>query len=207
MARKFIGALLIAKKVYIITRTHERENEFNNCYKSLLEQTVKPHWIIISDSKNLYLNKKFEIPYQIIKVKPGKKKWWIRHHNFANGYFNEVLPLIPDGNFVYFLDDDDKLINPNWIEEIIKSNANVLIGQFKMGPNHDNKLIGKTIERGEVGTSCYAIRSEIAKKIKWPSLAGGDFMYLKEILKYHDPIFTDTIIASVQTNLNRSWKR
>jgi len=32
-------------------------------------------------------------------------------------------------------------------------------------------------------------------------------MYLKKILKYHDPIFTDTIIASVQTNLNRSWKR
>ena len=118
------------KKVYIITRTHEREHEFNNCYKSLLEQTIKPNWIIISDSENLYLNKNFEIPHKIIKVKSGRKKWWIRHHNFANGYFNEVLPSIPDGNFIFFLDDDDILINPNWVEEIIESNANILIGQF-----------------------------------------------------------------------------
>ncbi len=207
MAKKFIGALMIAKKVYIITRTHERENEFNNCYKSLLEQTIKPNWIIISDSENLYLNKKNEIPYKIIKVKPGRKKWWVRHHNFANEYFNNVLKLIPDGNFVYFLDDDDKLISSNWIEEIITKDVDILIGRFQLGDNHNNKLIGEAIIRGEIGGSCYAIKSEIAKKFKWPCRAGGDFMYLKKILKYHDPIFTDTIIASAQTNLHRRWKR
>lgn len=207
MAEKFIGELLSSKKVYIITRTHERENEFNNCYKSLLEQTIKPNWIIISDSDNLYLNRKFEIPYEIIKVKPGRKKWWIRHHNFANKYFNDVLKLIPDGNFVYFLDDDDKLCSSNWVEEIIMEDVDILIGRFQLGDNHKNKLIGQVIKRGEIGGSCYAIKSDIAKKFTWPSLGGGDFMYLKKILKYYDPTFTNTIVASVQKNLSRSWKR
>ena len=195
------------KKVYIITRTHEREHEFNNCYKSLLKQTIEPQWVIISDSSNLYLNKKFEIPHQIVEVIPKSKKWWIRHHNFTNGYFNEVLPHIPDGNFVYFLDDDDFLISSKWIEEIIATNADILIGKFQLGSNHNNKLIGQNIKRGEIGGACYAIKTQLAKKFTWPCRGGGDFMYLRKLLKHYNPIFTDTIIASVQDNLGRSWKK
>lgn len=207
MDGKFDGNDLNNKRVYIITRTHERELEFNNCYESLLSQTVKPNWLIISDSENNYLNKNFDISTKIIKVKPGRKKWWIRHHNFTNCYFNEALPLIPNGHFVFFLDDDDKLITKTWVEEVINKNSNVLIGKFQLGPNHKNKIIGEVIKRGEVGGSCYAIKSEIAKQFTWPNRGGGDFIYLKKILKQYTPNFTDTIIGGVQNNLSRSWKK
>ena len=194
------------KKVYIITRTHHRPNEFQICYESIKSQTILPIWYIISDSsKNNYINS-IDIPHKIINVNPGKKKWWIKNYMFANGYFNEVLPLIPDGNFVYFLDDDDKLIDKDWIKKIIENNVDILMGKFQMGSDHKYKLIGDKIQRGFIGTSCIAIKSEIAKKYKWPLRSGGDFMYISQVLKNHTPKYLDSIIAGVQTNLNRSWK-
>ena len=154
------------KKVYIITRTHERPVEFNNCYNSIKSQSILPIWYIISDSdQNSYI-KSIDIPHKVINVEPGKKKWWIKNYMFANGYFNKILPLIPDGNFVYFLDDDDKLIDKDWIKTIVESDADILFGKFQMGKDHNYKLIGKEIKRGEIGGSCMAIKSEIAKKVK-----------------------------------------
>ena len=75
-----------------------------------------------------------------------------------------------------------------------------------MGKNHNYKLIGAKIKRGEIGTSCFAIRSEISKIYKWPKRRGGDYFFIKQITDKYNPEFIDIIIGGVQKNLNKSWK-
>ena len=164
--------------------------------------------MIISDDSNDKYIYDIDIPHIIYKPeKIIKNKWWIRHHNPYNDYFNQVLDVIPDGNFVIYLDDDDLLLDKYWIKKILDENTDVLIGKFQMGKNHDYKTIGEQIKRGKIGGSCFSVRSEIARQNKWPSKGGGDFMFIKKISEKYNVKFIDHIVAGVQDNLSRSWRR
>ena len=196
----------INPKTYLLLRTHNRPIEFNNCINSISKQSVLPEIIIISDDNNdTYIND-VRIPHQIFHPKRIKRRRWIRNHNPYNDYFNQVLSIIPDNNYVIYLDDDDILLNKDWIKIILEKKTDLLIGKFKMGKNHNYKLIGNKIKRGEIGTSCFAIRSEISKIYKWPKKRGGDYLFIKQIAADYNPKFIDIIIGGVQKNLNKSWK-
>ena len=130
-----------------------------------------------------------------------------KNYSDAIDYFNQAMSIVPDDNYVIYLDDDDRLLYNDWVKMILKKDVDVLIGKFKMGENHNNKLIGEKIQRGEIGTSCFAIRSEIAKKYQWPTRRGGDYMFIKKITENYNPVFTHHIIGGVQKNLNKSWRK
>mgnify|MGYP001040462982 FL=1 len=115
--------------------------------------------------------------------------------------------MIPDGNFVIILDDDDKLLFKDWVKIIIKEDVDVLIGKFKMGGDHNFKIIGDKINRGDIGTTCFAIRSEIAKQFNWPQRSGGDYNFIQKITMKYSPVFIDHIVGGVQNNLNQSWRK
>jgi len=194
-------------KVYLLLRTHNRPNEFRCCIESITKQTILPEIIIISDDeKDEYINE-VTVPHQIFHPKYKKPRWWIRHHNPFNDYFNQAISIVPDNNYVIYLDDDDRLLSKDWVQIILEKNVDVLIGRFKMGEDHKYKLIGAQIKRGEIGTGCFSIRSEIAKQYKWPKKRGGDYIYIKKITDNYQPVFTDHIIGSVQKNLNKSWRK
>ena len=83
-------------KVYLLLRTHNRPNEFHRCIESIIKQKILPEIIIISDDeKDVYI-KKVAVPHQIFHPKYKKTRWWIRHHNPFNDYFNQALSIIPD---------------------------------------------------------------------------------------------------------------
>ena len=130
-----------APKVYLLLRTHNRPNEFRICIESISKQSVLPEIIIISDDENdTYINE-VTLPHHIFRPKYRNPLWWIRHHNPFNDYFNQALELIPDGHFVYYLDDDDELVDLDWIQTILKQNTDLLIGKFRLGESHNNVLI------------------------------------------------------------------
>ena len=82
-----------------------------------------------------------------------------------------------------------------------------MIGKFKMGGDHNLKLIGDIVKRGDIGTTCFAIRSEIAKQFSWPQRSGGDFNFIQNITAKYTPVFVDHIVGGVQKNLNQSWRK
>ena len=131
-----------ATKVYLLLRTHNRPNEFKRCLRSVYKQSVLPELIIISDDNSDNYIRNIKTPHQIYHPLYKKPRWWIRHHNPFNDYFNQVLSIIPDGNFIYYLDDDDELVDKNWIKTIIEMNTDILIANFQLGKSHNNKLIG-----------------------------------------------------------------
>ncbi|RMZ49882.1 hypothetical protein EB821_00485 [Candidatus Marinimicrobia bacterium PRS2] len=194
-------------KVYLLLRTHNRPNEFRSCIESISKQSVLPEIIIISDDENDTYIKKVTLPHQVFRPKYRKPQWWIRHHNPFNDYFNQVLSIIPDGHFIYYLDDDDELVDADWIKTIIDKNTDILIARFQLGKSHNNICIGNEVIRGGIGTSCIAVRSEIAREFKWPSKAGGDYYFVKQIIKKYEPIFINMVAGKVQFDLHRSWGR
>ena len=192
-------------KVYLLLRTHNRPNEFRHCIESVAKQTILPEIIIISDDKNDEYIKKVTVPYKVFHPKYKKPRWWIRHHNPFNDYFNQALSIIPDGHFIYYLDDDDKLVDPNWIQTIINKNTDLLIARFQLGKSHDNAIIGNEVLRGKIGGSCIAIRSEIARKFKWPRRGAGDFFFINQVVKKYKPVFISMVAGKVQKDLHHSW--
>ena len=187
-------------------RTHNRRESFFKCLDSIKQQSVLPVLLIISDDPSDDYVNQTDIRHLLYRPVKKKTRRWIRHHNPYNDYFNQAMRLIPDGNFVIYLDDDDLLLDKDWIKTIIDYDTDVLIAKFKMGRNHGYKTIGHAVKRGEIGGSCYAVRSEIARKIKWPKRGGGDFKFIKKAAKLYDPVFIDMIAAGVQNNLSRSWR-
>ena len=191
--------------VYILLRTHNRPEEFRRCIHSISKQSVIPKIIIISDHKEDYYINELTLQHQIFRPKWKKPRWWIRHHNPYNDYFNQALSLIPDGNYVYYLDDDDELVDTDWIKTILEEKADVLIGRFQLGKSHDGTIIGSEVVRGEIGGSCIALRSEIARKFKWPSKAAGDYMFISQVVKQYKLVFISMITGKVQKDLQHSW--
>ena len=192
-------------KVFLLLRTHNRPEEFSRCIESILKQSVIPEIIIISDDENDTYIKEVTLPHHVFRPKYRKPQWWIRHHNPFNDYFNQALSLISDGHFVYYLDDDDELVDPDWIKTILEKNTNILIGRFQLGKSHNDAIIGKEVVRGKIGGSCIAIRSEIARKIKWPLRGGGDFFFITRVVNKYDPKFITMVAGKVQKDLQHSW--
>ena len=191
--------------VYLLLRTHNRPEEFRRCIDSISEQSVIPEIIIISDDKNDNYINEVKLPHQIFRPLYKKPRWWIRHHNPFNDYFNQVLSIIPDGHFIYYLDDDDELVDTDWIKTVLEENTDLLIGRFQLGKTHKGKIIGKEVVRGKIGGSCIAIRSEIAREFKWPLIGAGDFFIISQIIKKYEPKFVSIVAGKVQKDLQHSW--
>ena len=192
-------------KVFLLLRTHNRPEEFNRCIESISKQSLLPEIIIISDDKNDTYIKEVALPHQVFRPKYRKPQWWIRHHNPFNDYFNQALSLIADGHFIYYLDDDDELVDQDWIKTILENDTDILIGQFQLGDAHNHQYIGDVVVRGKIGGSCIAIRSEIAREAKWPSRGGGDFFFISQVIKKYKPIFISMVAGKVQKDLQHSW--
>lgn len=195
-------------QVYLLTRTHHRPEQFQRCLESVKQQSVLPRWIIIRDDPADDYVGQADIPHEIFQpARVRTPRWWIRHHNPFNDYFNQVLTRIPDGNFIIYLDDDDMLLDPAWVATILERDVDVLVGKFQLGQAHDFAVIGTEIKRGKIGGSCVAVRSEIARKHSWPQRGGGDFLFIRSLARSHDFTWLDRIIAGVQSDLNHSWGR
>ncbi len=194
-------------RVYLLLRTHNRPQEFERCIRSIGEQSVPPLPVIISDDPADTYVDAVEMEHLLFRPKYKKPRWWIRHHNPFNNYFNQALTLVPDGQFVIYLDDDDILLYPDWVKTILTLNKDVLIGRFQLGKAHQFKVIGERVERGHIGGSCVAVRSEIARRHPWPARGGGDFLFISKLKRRYAFEFIPEIVAGVQSDLNHSWGR
>ena len=103
------------------------------------------------------------------------------------------------------MDDDDELVDQDWIKTILENDTDILIGQFQLGDAHNHQFIGDVVVRGKFGGSCIAIRSEIAREAKWPSRGGGDFFFISQVIKKYKPIFIPMVAGKVQKELQHSW--
>lgn len=119
----------MSEKINILTRTSNRPNYFRDCCASVDSQTYDniKHIIATDDLNSESYIKKYRDEFLYIdplkyKHSTPKKLWHSRRPEMPawwNCYFNEMYNLVEDG-WIMFLDDDDKFLHPNAIDEIIK---------------------------------------------------------------------------------------
>lgn len=181
--------------INVLTRTSNRPLGFENCHRSLINQTYKniKHIVSYEDNNDLqYLNK-----YDVVKVKvdkyKGKKKTNINGYIFApyNSYCNALLNNVEDG-WILFLDDDDNLLHNKVLEELVSEikktqEETMFIWQMRY-PDGDiipskNQFMNEEIKINNIGSPCILFHSKYKSIVEWDNFKGSDFRFIKALFK------------------------
>lgn len=202
-----------------LIRTHNRPEKLERCLKSLSDCKQEKHQIIIiSDDPN------DEVESIVENIQWGSGFYWTRFRPDPqtwppNDYFNQVHHLIK-GTYISYIDDDDMVKSKNYfksIEKEMKNNKPMIIWKANLGrlytKNKDTILPEthnwkKRPVLSHFSTLNMAVRSDLAKNIKWPAKRGGDGLfaqafwdkYVKNDLK--EVAFIDEVLSGCQISLS-----
>ncbi|RPH92895.1 hypothetical protein EHM69_11760 [candidate division KSB1 bacterium] len=165
---------------YIITRTHARPEFFARCRNSIERQTSFDriiHIVTYEDEKDLTY-----IPADCAKVKVTPQ---LSVPCWYETYVNEALDTISGPGLVMFLDDDDYIVNGNFVESAITAAAECGVLFFRTALRTDRRIPAvlpfAAPPYGDVASCSYVLRTETAKQARWESGHAGDFRYLNQI--------------------------
>lgn len=184
------------EKIAIITRTSNRPNYFNKCYRSAQSQNHCVHHVIYDNERDLkYLKDKNLILHKVDhnKLKEGynepapasARPPLLSIHNL---YFNEVYPKIKE-RWCYHLDDDNQLIGvplQNLIKDIHPSTDLIIckVKHFSGILPRPNLFKTKTVRLGAIDTGCFIAKTELLKKVNWDGWKCGDFRFISNLVKH-----------------------
>ena len=201
--------------VNILIRTSNRPNYFDNCIKSILEQTYKNVNIFCSiDNKDKYTIKYPVYPVNVKKVTEIKDKAMSEYYGVkfpSNLYLNNLQEKVKEGLIMY-LDDDDILTDSNSLKTIVDEykKGNELIF-WKIESN--GRIIPSVKNWGKAPVSCdisgigLAFDSKHKKHAMWEAYKRGDFRIATKLYNKIDKIkFIDEILTKTQ-NGNNSGNR
>lgn len=168
--------------INILTRTGNRPAYFKTLKDSILTQTY-PHIRHIISNDNPDCNYLTDEKYVYAVTKTPSLGY-----GFYNLYLNELAKQVEDG-WVIILDDDSKLIDNTFIENLVKicsiSNENdVLIYQGIIWPNktlipNSDTFTAKAISYANIDMICFCVHYSIFNNnIQFESKRGGDFAFL-----------------------------
>lgn len=170
--------------INILTRSGNRPIYFKILKDSILAQTY-PHirHIISNDNPDCtYLDGE---KYVYAVSKPPTL-----HKGFYNLYLNELAKQVESG-WVIILDDDSKLIDNAFIENLVKqcsesNEKDVLIYQTFIWPNKivipNNEMFKHNkIQHGNIDMAGFCVHSSIFNNIQFKCKIGGDFSFLDDI--------------------------
>lgn len=170
--------------INILTRSGNRPKYFKILKDSILAQTY-PHirHIISNDNPSCKYLDGEKYVYEVSKSPT-------RPAGFYNLYLNELTKQVEDG-WVIILDDDSKLVDNTFIENLAKqcstSNENdVLIYQTIIWPNktaipNTEGFRDKKIQHANIDMACFCVHYSIFNNIQFKCKIGGDFSFLDDI--------------------------
>ena len=170
--------------VNVLVRTAQRPRFFENCIKSIKNQTYKNIniWVCIDDKKQdytikypvypIFVDKKTDYKLPDSSVNYGRVMMY-------NAYFNEMYKHVKSGLILY-LDDDDCYFNENSIQKVVneyKKGNELIIWKVKIG----NKIIpepdyfGKEPAVFQISGIGFAFDSKYKQHADWEPFKRGDF--------------------------------
>jgi len=203
--------------ITIITRTHDRPEMLKRNIESIKKQTYKKiiHLIVADNEKAEKYAKELNPEAIVIRVKKSSDG-----KAFYNLYLNEAMKHVKEG-WMMFVDDDDYLINPNCIKELMKAMKDdklVYICRFRRGERLKpakayfkkiNYTAGenKQIKSGKIGGSCIVFRPEQIKGSKWDDNYSSDYRFIKQMTNRNDYKFVANCIVQATAQCNRGTKK
>lgn len=186
--------------INILTRTHEREEQFNICKQSILSQTAVEsiNWIVGSDSDCPYYPEAIKL-YKDIRVPVMIPQ----NMYFApwNTYLDTLQSYVQDGWLTY-IDDDDCYVDEKSVKRIINAIDNddqLLIWKVQITPNWTvpSHSFGKYVCAGDFSGIGFAFHSKYLP-VLWGNLSYGDYRVAYQLIqkglqiKWLDMILTRT---------------
>lgn len=155
-----------------VTRCCNRVQPLERCIKSVNKQTSQDfeHIFLVDDTGKGYA--------------------------YANAQFFRHKEKVT-GDFVFLLDDDDYLIEPNFIKYIkdivIRSSPDVIMVKMQTEAHifpMKNVWKKKPIS-GSIGTSCFVVSNKVYQRhIKaFAQSCGGDYHFIKEVFNHNYKIY------------------
>jgi GT2 family glycosyltransferase len=192
------------KTINILTRTSGRPNYFKENCASIKAQTY-PHIRHIAcaddDESFEYASK---LADKVIRVeRPEKRKQYGWMHSPYNFYCNQLMDQVEDG-WVMFLDDDDVLTDPTYLEEVMKlvtSEDQLIIWK---GQIHDKIIpsfsFGKGVALMDIGSFCFLFHSKHKWAAQWDEVKESDFRVALKLARLLPITWFDNVVTKVNND-------
>lgn len=189
--------------IYILTRTCNRKELFDQCVNSILA-LKHPNIRHIVSYDNIetyeYVNKYQHIYHKLSLIEEKKNKV---HPNQYIDYLYDYIKT-QDTGWVIVLDDDDKFMTDKAIHVIkryLRNVDNVVIwmlyrpDKFIYPKDHSKPVMG------EIGSCCYAYHTSHIQKGYWRPNGEGDFTFFNQLFKTTtNHIYIDAPLTGVNYN-------
>jgi glycosyltransferase involved in cell wall biosynthesis len=195
--------------INILTRTFKRPESFKECRGSVLSQTYIRSEGKFGDRKQLInhiTGSEVDCPYYPEAIKLSKKSGKFLPWNL---HLNDLGKLVRTG-WVMYLDDDDKLMYPEAIADLVKEIENedqLLIWKAQIGtwtaPN--DKHFGKVIKKGQVSGIAILFHSKHLP-VPWMAMPASDFHVIEYLSKKLKVKWVNKIFTGTQAGHNHHGK-
>jgi hypothetical protein len=172
--------------INILTRTGNRESYYKTLKNSIDTQTYDYiRHIKSNDNPSCEFLRHEKDVFEVERDKAQGEA-------FYNTYLNTLGTKVKEG-WIIILDDDSKLIDPNFIKSLAKecsksSENEVLIFRSYIWPTKkafppEQEWTSKLIKRRKIDMSCFCAHSTVLNKFKFDGRICGDFNFLFKLIK------------------------
>jgi hypothetical protein len=161
--------------VYILLRTSNRPIFFENCYKSIREQTYSNIVLIThtDDPADTYVKGDIIINSER-DIHKGRG-----HYNL---YCNKLLEAIPDGEgWYHFIDDDDMYFSPEAIEQTVERAKRNCVNVVRSKRWNNAVWPAEWGTQRSYQTECFFMHTDHKNLARWWSKKSGDHNYSKQL--------------------------
>jgi len=167
-------------KVSVIIPTLNRRRDLEECIKSLLNMSVRPHEIIVVDSSSTDETEKLKETYPIKYIKIDQRNRQIARN---------VGISIAKGNVLAFT-DDDVVVDVQWLNHFLKSYSDYRVGGVggRVIPYFENKNYYRSVRHFDVGKVqknglVYGnFDTSLPKPMQVDTLQGSNMSFRKDLL-------------------------
>ena len=195
------------EKINILTRTYRRPNHFGVCRDSIINQTYKNvNHVVGSEVECDYVDNYIRLSKkEVSKVRPKPSSYpapWNLHLNELNEHVND--------GWIMYLDDDDKFVSNDSLENIVKQIENenqLLIWQVNIGgyfivPSNNNFGV---IKPGNISGIGFMFHSKHLP-VDWGSWSFGDYRVINSLSEILEPKFIKGVFTQTQGKPNYGKK-
>ena len=193
--------------INILTRTHDRKDYFNNCKKSILNQTYKNiNHIVGTDTICDYYDKAIKLKPKQASPKPDFLGSYPAPWNL---HIDELHTYVKDG-WIMYLDDDDKFKRNDALEIIVNNIENekqIILWRVDINGTivPREKKLGK-ISPGNFSAIGFLFHSKYLP-ITWGSWNFGDYRAIIQLLnKNLETKWIDMVLTQTQGKPNHGKK-
>ena len=196
--------------INIITRTSNRPNYFDQCYRSVVNQKTNAeiiHWVTVDDemTEQYVTQEKYENARIIVETRPRRNN---NAHFPYNGYINRVIhEAIDNDGWVIVLDDDDVLASDTSIEMLCVSmceqsyDTNCVYFWNVSDLSGEVRKYGAAQDEDQITNNCFCFSLKAKNSVYFEFALNAERTVIKTLCANNRVIWIDAVLVKIN-NVN-----